>query len=86
VLAGWDVHAQNVSRGKEERALPLASQSRQHNVYLLRAAWNGLWLDEVEAFPTGGHDDQVDSASGGFNWIVSEHKKKPKKWTAQRFI
>jgi len=86
VLAGWDVHAQNVSRGKEERALPLASQARQHNVYLLRAAWNGPWLDEVEAFPTGGHDDQVDAASGGFNWIVSEHKKKPKKWTAQRFI
>src|SRR5699024_2836825 len=80
VLQGFDVHTQTVSKGKEARALPLASQARQSNVYLLRASWNGPWLDEFEAFPNGAHDDQVDAASGAFNWIVAKHKKKPRNW------
>lgn len=86
VLAGYDVHTQTVSKDKETRALPLASQARQSNVYLLRAGWNGAWLDEFEAFPHGSHDDQVDSASGAFSWIVTKYKKKPRQWSAPRFI
>jgi predicted phage terminase large subunit-like protein len=86
VLAGWDVHVQTVSKDKTTRALPLASQARQRNINLLRASWNEPWLDELEAFPHGGHDDQVDSASGGLNWIVEKHKKRPNTWSTKRFI
>jgi predicted phage terminase large subunit-like protein len=75
VLAGWDTHVQTVSKDKMTRALPLASQARQRNVHLLRGAWNHAWLDELAAFPNGAHDDQVDSASGGFSWLLTEHKE-----------
>ncbi|MDZ7703352.1 MAG: phage terminase large subunit [Trueperaceae bacterium] len=73
-LAGWDVHTQTASKDKTTRALPFASQARQRNVWLLRGGWNDDWLDELSGFPNGAHDDQVDSASGGFAYLVTEYK------------
>lgn len=31
--------------------------------------WQNAFIAEHEAFPTGDHDDQVDSAAHGFNWV-----------------
>jgi predicted phage terminase large subunit-like protein len=53
-----------------ERADPLAAQWQAGNVKLVRGAWNKAYLDEMEAFPAGSHDDQVDASSGAFNKLA----------------
>jgi hypothetical protein len=35
-------------------------------VALVRGPWNKDYLDEIETFPLGSHDDQVDASSGAF--------------------
>ena len=30
------------------------------NVYLVKGEWNQAFMDEIEAFPSGKNDDQVD--------------------------
>ena len=41
----------------------VAAQAEGGTVKLLRGAWNKEFLDEIELFPFGSHDDQVDAAS-----------------------
>lgn len=65
-LAGHVVHAAQPRGEKTERAEPFSSQAEAGNVRLVRGAWNAAFLDELEAFPNGEHDDQVDAASGAF--------------------
>jgi predicted phage terminase large subunit-like protein len=52
---------------KEVRAWPLASQQRAGNVTVVRSHWSSAFTAELEAFPTGRHDDQVDAAASAFN-------------------
>jgi predicted phage terminase large subunit-like protein len=66
-LAGFPVYADKVSADKESRAQPFQAQCEAGNVKLIDAEWNGAYLDELCAFPTGAHDDQVDGSSGAFN-------------------
>lgn len=51
---------------KDVRAGPLSSATERGNVKLVKGSWNKIFLDEVELFPIGAHDDQVDAASGAF--------------------
>ena len=44
---------------------------------LVRGPWLGPFLDEVEAFPLGGHDDQVDAMSGAMMRLRSTHSPEP---------
>ena len=46
------------------RSGPFASAASQGRVGVLRRAWLTEWFRELEMFPGGSHDDQVDSASG----------------------
>jgi predicted phage terminase large subunit-like protein len=46
------------------RAQPWIAKAEQGKVALVRGAWTGDFLAEVEAFPQGAHDDQVDALSG----------------------
>lgn len=62
-LAGYMVTALPVTGDKETRAKPLAAQSEIGNVKLVRGSWNEDFLDEIETFPAGAHDDQVDAAA-----------------------
>lgn len=71
VLQGFSFHADRVSGDKNTRAAPLASAAEAGNVYMFDARWNKPWLDELNVFPEGNHDDQVDSASGAMNWIAN---------------
>ena len=64
VLADFTVRGQRSTGSKVERAGPVSSQAEVGNVRLYRGPWVGAFLDEVEAFPLGGHDDQVDALSG----------------------
>ena len=65
-LAGYHVHAKPESGSKEVRAHPVAAQAEAGNVKLLRGDWNEAFLAEVEMFPVGYYDDQVDGLSGAF--------------------
>lgn len=56
---------------KVKRAEPLASYAEKGMVYLLRGSWNLTFLDEVERFPKGSHDDQIDPASLAFQKLTS---------------
>jgi predicted phage terminase large subunit-like protein len=64
VLAGYSMRADKVTGSKMERARPLSSAAEAGNIMLVRAPWNEMFLDELCSFPTGGHDDMVDSVSG----------------------
>ena len=66
-LKGFNVRAFAVDQNKVVRANPLSAQAEVGNVKILRGAWNRDFLDELENFPEGLHDDQVDAASGAFN-------------------
>ncbi len=66
VLKGYIFRGQKTTGSKATRAAPVSSQAEAENVSLVRGAWIGDFLDEVEQFPLGAHDDQVDGMSGGF--------------------
>lgn len=70
-LAGFNARADRVTRDKVERAEPFAAQAEAGNVKLVRGEWNSRYLDELTAFPTGAHDDQVDASSGAFNKLAT---------------
>lgn len=77
VLPGWPVHAHKVTKAlgnKAMRAAPLQAVAEAGNVVLVEGAWNNAFLDEVETFTGddkgGGHDDQVDMMSGGWNVLT----------------
>lgn len=69
-LAGFPVYADKVMKDKVSRAEPLQAQAQAGNVKIVDAEWNGAYLDELCAFPTGTHDDQVDGSSGAFNQLA----------------
>ena len=69
-LAGYTVYADPVTGDKPSRAKPLAAQAFAGNVRLVEGPWNLAFLDELTGFPGGANDDQVDGASGGFNWLM----------------
>ncbi len=74
VLAGFTFYGVRSTGSKEERANPVSSQAEASNIKLVRGNWINSYLDEVESFPLGAHDDQVDAVSGaieqltGSNW------------------
>lgn len=70
-LAGYHVWVNQVTKDKETRAKPLSSQAEHGNIYIVKGDWNTNFLNELEAFPFAGHDDQVDSASGAFSFFTS---------------
>jgi predicted phage terminase large subunit-like protein len=70
-LAGYNFHGDKVTGDKVTRAAPLSSQAQAGNIYLLRAGWNSEFLDELDAFPNGTHDDQVDAAAGAFQFCAA---------------
>jgi len=71
VLLGWDFNGIHSTGSKEVRANPFSSMCQAGNVKLLKGPWITTFLDEVEAFPNGSHDDQVDSASGAFSCLTT---------------
>ncbi len=75
VLAGYAFRGNRVTGSKSERAAPLSSQAEAGNVRLLAGTWNGAFLDELEAFPLGTHDDQVDAAAGAFQMLVGRDRR-----------
>jgi predicted phage terminase large subunit-like protein len=65
-LHGYNVVIERPSGNKATRAMPVASQMEAGNVAMVQGAWNRAFKDELEVFPAGAHDDQVDAVSGGY--------------------
>ncbi len=70
-LAGYCVYADKVTGSKKVRAEPFAAQVQGGNVWLVSGKYVQGFLDEMEVFPTGTHDDQVDAAAMAFARLTS---------------
>jgi predicted phage terminase large subunit-like protein len=66
MLIGFNVTSSPESGSKETRAMPMSAQVNAGNVSILKKDWNAAFLDELQTFPGGAHDDQVDSCSRAF--------------------
>jgi predicted phage terminase large subunit-like protein len=78
-LQGFRVIAAPESGDKITRAGPISSQALAGNVYIVRGKWNDVWMRELEQFPEGAHDDQVDSLSGGHALLISNQTFPPRR-------
>ena len=67
VLDGMDFRGVRATGDKTTRAAPFSAAASNRLVYVVRGAWNGDLIDELESFPEGAYDDQVDACSLGFN-------------------
>jgi hypothetical protein len=61
------VRALPPSGSKEVRAAAFAAQCEAGNVKIVKAAWNEAFVNELEIFPFGRHDVQIDAASDSFS-------------------
>jgi predicted phage terminase large subunit-like protein len=69
-LAGFRVRTSPERGTKEARAAPVAAQAEAGNLSFVRAPWNAALLEELEAFPLGAKDDQVDALSRAFAMLT----------------
>lgn len=69
-LGGFDVRIRKPTKDKITRAKACSAQAEAGNVLVLKATWNDAFLQELENFPEGAHDDQVDALSGAFNELA----------------
>jgi predicted phage terminase large subunit-like protein len=69
-LLGYTVESERETGSKEVRAAPFAAQAEAGNVRIVAGDWNEEFLSELEVFPAGGHDDQVDAASGACSMLA----------------
>lgn len=70
VLQGYAAQGVKESGDKEVRARPVSAQADRGNVVVVEAPWTEEFLDELEGFPDGPHDDQVDALSGAYAMSV----------------
>ena len=73
-LAGFVVRTERVTGDKLGRAMPSSAQVEAGNVYLLKAPWNGPFVDEAHGFPIARIKDQVDAFSGAMNKLSRRRK------------
>lgn len=74
-LAGYDVNRNPKRANKLTYWKPFATQCKAGNVVLVKAAWNGMFVDELAGVTDGtqkGHDDMADASSGAFMVVASE--------------
>jgi len=69
-LAGWRVISSPESGAKATRAMPVASQLNAGTVSVLGGVWNEAFLAELEDFPGGACDDQVDALARAFGMTI----------------
>jgi len=69
-LAGYNIRSQRATGDKAVRAEPYAVQVEAKNVFLVRGAWNQVFIDEHKTFPRSGFKDQIDAGSGAFNKLA----------------
>lgn len=69
VLKGYAVRGNRNTGSKITRANPVSAAAEGGRIFLVRGRWISDFLDELEVFPGGSHDDQVDALSGALEVI-----------------
>jgi predicted phage terminase large subunit-like protein len=69
LLVGYPVKFSIASGNKITRAEPFASQWQAGNVDIVKGSWNAAYLDELDNFPDGKHDDCVDASADAFSQL-----------------
>lgn len=72
LLAGYIIRIFKPTSDKVTRAKAASSQAEAKNIKLVRGKWNDDFLRELENFPDGANDDQVDAFSGAFNALLED--------------
>ena len=75
-LAGFHVISARETGSKATRAMPLASQVEAGNVSIIEADWGRALLSEMQDFPWGRKDDQVDALVRAFS-TLTERPRQP---------
>ena len=70
VLAGYPFVPIRSSGKKEQRSIPFANLAQARMVWMRRAGWTRSLLEEMDLFPYGEHDDQIDAVSGAINQLA----------------
>jgi predicted phage terminase large subunit-like protein len=70
LLAGYTVRAEKPTGDKITLESNFSSQAEAGKVFVIERPWNGDFLDELEGFPLGSHDDQVDATAQGFGHLA----------------
>ena len=73
-LAGWRVVSSRESGSKDTRAMPVASQVNAGTVSMLRGDWNRAFTEELQDFPAGTKDDQVDALGRAFSMLLDPER------------
>ena len=68
-LSGFRVTIDRPIGDKLLRSIPFASQMNGGNVYMVKAAWNRDFLEEMAYFPNSSFKDQADASSAAFALI-----------------
>jgi predicted phage terminase large subunit-like protein len=77
MFKGYSFHAETSSGSKVVRAKTFSAACENGLVYLIRGHWNHEFIQELVNFPDPKwHDDQVDSATGAFNYLSRKGAKK----------
>ncbi|MHB8914943.1 MAG: phage terminase large subunit [Thiobacillus sp.] len=71
MLQGFRVVSSPESGDKVTRAEPFAAQCNVGNVVMVRAPWNDALIAELNGFPNGANDDQVDAGSRAFGELIT---------------
>jgi predicted phage terminase large subunit-like protein len=70
MLRAYPVYHETSTGSKEVRAQAFTAHVEGRNVVIVQGEWNEAYLDELAAFPSGEHDDQVDATSGAYNKLA----------------
>lgn len=70
VFPGFNYDGVRSSGSKEARAKAFSSYVKGKKVMVVVGQWNRDFMNELEQFPNGAHDDQVDAAAGAFNELM----------------
>lgn len=76
MLSGYIVNCPSVTGNKETRAEPFAIQVNAGNVSMVKADWNKDLIKELEVFPYGKNDDQIDALSDAFDELTRNNTRK----------
>ena len=71
-MFGTPVGEDRPEGSKTMRAQLWGSRLQDGVILCVRGAWNGELCDEMDAFPNGEHDDQVDAISGAYNALATQ--------------
>ena len=75
-LNGYSIRAYTPKGVKTARAMPLSTWMQAGLVTIMQGGWTRDFMEELCAFPSGLHDDQIDSAAGALLMIGEMREKK----------